>query len=99
MCRKAVLVARCCDGRATLDELQHLYEHDREITFETFARNVDLKEVSEELGYAYGRGEAGVRLRKDPFVRFYRSEFRGKRCWHLDWSAIDHIYIKHDLQN
>jgi hypothetical protein len=89
---KLLLVARCNDGSATLDELETLYDHDREITYQTFARHVDIPEISMELGYAFGRHSKGLRLRKDWHVRYYRSKFRGQVCYHLDWSAIDHIF-------
>ena len=88
---KFQLVARCCDGTATLCELETLYEHDREITFETFARHVDLKAISDYLGYAFGN-QKGLHLRKDWAIRVYKSKFRNKLCYHLDWSSIDHIF-------
>lgn len=88
---KLQLIARCNDGRATLRELDELYEHDRQITFATFARHVDLKEISQELGYAFGR-EKGLHLKDDWHVRYYRSRFRRKPCYHMDWSAIDHVF-------
>jgi hypothetical protein len=88
---KAPLIARCTDGTATLDELHYLYEHDRRIKYRTFAEHVDIEELSHMLCYAYGH-EKGLHLKKDWAVRFYKSKFRGKRCYHLVWSAIDHIY-------
>ncbi len=93
MASRAVLVAQCNDGRASLRELATLEEHDREITFETFARHVDLRKISEYLGYSFGH-QKGLHLRKDYHVRYYVSRFRGQRCWHLDWSSIDHIFVK-----
>lgn len=92
MTLKLPLIARCCDGSATVNELENLYDHDREITYKTFAKHVDIKELAEYLGYAFGRWERGVRLSKDWHVRFYRSKFRGKVCYHLVWSEIDHIF-------
>lgn len=92
MNEKLQLVARCNDGRATLAELESLYDHDFEITYETFAKHVDVRAVAEMLGYAYGRHAEGLRLSDDYAVKFYRSKFRGKVCYHLDWSSIDHIF-------
>jgi hypothetical protein len=88
---KAPLIARCNDGTATLNELYYLYDHDRQISFRTFAEHVDIKELSLMYGYAYGH-EKGLHLKKDWAVRFYKSRFRGKRCYHMVWSEIDHIY-------
>lgn len=91
------LIARCNDGSATLQELKSLYEKDREVSFATFFRFVSLAAVSKLLGYRYRgpdvcNGGTGLCLRNDHHVRYYRSEFRGKICWHLDWSAIDHVF-------
>ena len=88
---KMELIARCDNGTATLAELETLYDNDREITFSTFARNVNVESISLQLGYATGR-QPGLKLKDDYAVRFYRSVFRGKICYHMDWSAIDHIF-------
>jgi hypothetical protein len=85
------LIAQCNNGTATNEELDYLYAHDREIKFDAFARHVDLQDLSERLGYAFGP-QKGLHLRKDWHVRFFISRFRGKRCYHLDWSHIDHIF-------
>lgn len=90
--QKLRLIGRCNDGRLTLEELDTLYAHDREISYDTFARHVDVRALAAELGYAYGNQEKGVRLSKDPYVLFYRSHLRGKPCYHLDWSCIDHVF-------
>jgi hypothetical protein len=88
---KLQLIAQCNDGRATVEELEYLYDHDMQITFETFARYVDIAAISAMLGYSFGR-QRGLKLRDDYAVQFYRSKFRGKPCYHLDWSDIDHIF-------
>jgi len=85
------LIAQCNNGTATNEELEYLYDHDREIKFNAFARHVDIKELSEYLGYAFGRMK-GLHLKDDWHVQFFISRFRGKRCYHMDWSSIDHIF-------
>lgn len=89
--KRLQLIAQCNNGTATNEELEYLYAHDREIKFEAFARHVDLRAISECLGYAFGH-QKGLHLRKDWHTRYYISRFRGKRCYHLDWSHIDHIF-------
>lgn len=92
MAEKLRLIGRCNDGRLSLDDLDEVYVHDREVSYKTFARYVNIRALARLLGYAYGKAERGVRLSKDPYVRFYRSKLRGKACYHLDWSAIDHVF-------
>lgn len=91
-----VLTARCTDEQTRLhiERLEAMYDCDREISAATFFRHVSMRDVAELLGYAYGRSQKGVRLMKDPTLRFYRSQWRGTPCFHLDWSAIDHVFVK-----
>ena len=93
------VIAKCCDGSCTVEELENLYEHDRDITYSTFARHVDIPNISECLGYGYGRHTKVLRLKNDYHVRFHVSKFRGKRCYHLVWSQIDHIFGEMTYEN
>ena len=92
---KAVLITKCTSSYTPehVDDLNEMYEHDKEISYSTFARHVAIAPIAAELGYAYNRGEKGVRLSRDHCVRFYRSLWKGEPCFHMDWSAIDHIYM------
>ena len=86
----AVLVNRCLE--MNVEELELLYDNDREVTFDTFFRAVSLKYVADLLGYSYGE-EKGLHLKKDSIgLQYFRSVYRGKPCWHLVWSKIDHIF-------
>lgn len=91
-----VLVARCTDEQTWLHRarLEALYDHDKEVTRKTFFRRVSMKEVAEMLGYAYGRWARGVRLMKDWHLQFHRSKWRGVPCYHLEWSGIDHVFVR-----
>lgn len=86
------VIAQCNNGTATVAELESLYEHDREIKYAAFARHVDIQDICEALGYAFGRHTKGLRLWKDWHVEFSVSRFRGKRVWHLVWSQIDFVF-------
>jgi hypothetical protein len=90
------LVARCTDEHTWLHRarLDALYDADSEVTGETFFRHVSMREVASMLGYAYGRWGKGLRVLKDYHIRFYRSTWRGVPCFHLDWSAIDHVFVE-----
>ena len=79
-------------------DFEELYGNDREVTYVTFAKHVDIPAISERLGYHYGPSKSGknghLRIRDDYCIRFYTSVFHGRRCWHMDWSSIDHIFLK-----
>jgi hypothetical protein len=90
------LVARCTDEQTWLHRarLEALYDEDAEVTAATFFRHVSMRDVAAMLGYAYGRWGRGIRILKDWHVQFYRSTWRGVPCYHLKWSAIDHIFVE-----
>lgn len=85
---------RCTDQDMRASDLEDMYEADREITYRTFRKHCsDLPEVAQSLGYAVG-SERGLRLVNDGHVRFFRSRYKGRLCYHMDWSAIDHIWLQ-----
>jgi len=90
---KRNLYTRCCDGIARSEELNDMYDKQRQITFRTFSKHVNMKPIIQELGYAYGAHAEGLRIAKDYAVRFYKSVFKGEPCYYMDWSAIDHIFL------
>lgn len=94
MKQTANLVARCTDEHTWIHRarLEALYEKDREITAETFFRHVSLKDISGDLGYAFGH-EKGLHLKDDYHVSYHRSQWRGVPCYHLEWSGIDHVFV------
>jgi hypothetical protein len=86
------LIARCCDGSCSVNELEFLYEHDREITKKTFARHVDMESLCEYLGYSHRHINRGLSFFKDWHIRCFVSKFRNRKVYHLIWSEIDHIF-------
>lgn len=92
MFKKHELVGRCNDGRLSNRELESVRDHGRKITLRTFARHVDVAVVAADLGYAHGRHAKGMHLADEGYIQFNRSKFRGKPCYHLVWSCIDHVY-------
>lgn len=91
--QKRTLFTRCCDGVATADQLRRMYDAAREITFRTFAGQVELTPLLGDLGYAKGQREKGLRLQNDPCVRYFKSKYRGQACYYMVHSAIDHIFL------
>lgn len=92
---KFVLHTRCVDEQTDthVERLNAMTDKGRAIKAETFFRYVDRERISRELNYAYGRFERGVRLAKDYHVQFFRSNWRGKPCYYLVWSAIEYVFV------
>ncbi len=94
--KKAQLALRCIDvPQHEVNHLHDLYEADREICFKTFAEHVDWKPIAEQMGYTTIPGrKSGLRLSKDRCVRFFSSSWKGEKCYHMDHSSVDFIFLK-----
>jgi hypothetical protein len=95
---KASLAFRCVDLQAgdDVDELRAMVERSRDISFETFARNVDWKPLAQSMGYAVEPGASGMRLDADRGVAFHSSSWRGESVYYLVHSAIEFVYRRQD---
>jgi hypothetical protein len=88
------LAVRCVDVAPNeVHLLTGLYDHDREIKFPAFAHNTVWKPLANRMGYVTKRGAKGMRLSQDTQVRFYRSRWGNKPCYHMVHSQIDFIFL------
>lgn len=62
------------------------------VTYRTFRKRVgeSLDEWAQAAGYVV-KGP-GLHLKDEWAVSFYRSKWKGKRCYFMTWSSIDHIF-------
>ena len=67
-----------------------------EITYKTFCKYVDWKEISKLLGYAL-HPKQGLMLKNDWAVSYHKSQYMGKPCYFVCWSAIEYIFQKEIL--
>lgn len=91
--RKYIYKTNCT--RSSASALELMYEKSRAITFETFTRKCEWRELAKSLGYSVFR-ENGLKLKNDYCVSFYKSEFEGQSCYYMVQSCIDHIFLKID---
>lgn len=75
---------------ADADSIQAMVEESHEISWRACWKNVDRREVHEMLGYT-----GSLTLEKDWAVpKPRRSQFRGRRCIFIEWSAIEYIFVE-----
>jgi hypothetical protein len=78
----------------------------KQITWKTFLRNIPIEEVRQIFPtYSY-RGEthnsitgeltAPFHIKDDWAVSFHSSTYRGRRCYYIQHSGIEYIWIKED---
>jgi hypothetical protein len=75
-------------------DIQRMTDNSVAVTYDTFLKHCEgVQEVAAQLGYA-GHPRAGLTLKQDWHVGYYRSTFRGKPCYYMVWSAIEYIWTK-----
>lgn len=83
--------------RDEVDIQTRMIDEAREVTYRTFRRQVGVDELdrwSKEHGYVLSRRHGhGATLKHDPYVAFYRSNWGGRPCYYLVWSAMEFIWL------
>ncbi len=80
-----------CIG-STAEAINNMIDRAREITYKTFLKHVDWREVSEMFGYDLSPKQ-GLTLKNDWHIGYYKSVYKGRPCYYLTHSAIEYIFI------
>ena len=78
-------VGSCVDLRGT--DIEAMIDVSREIAYKTFRFYVDVYKLSIDFGY---RSRFG--LKNDYYVRYFKSKFKGEKCYYMVHSAIEYVY-------
>lgn len=84
----------CCVAASGDDINQMRWEDPAkvEVTYRTMRRHCpDLLRWAKSVGY-----DRDLPLSKDWHVSYYRSFYRGRPCYYLVWSGIEHIWVKQE---
>ena len=77
---------------STAEHINNMVEVAREITYGTFIKHVDWKELANmfscETHYKHG-----LLLKNDWAVSYFKSKYRGKPCYYVCHSCIEYIFI------
>jgi len=90
---KKYVLKTTCVGYGNQEDLENLYKNDKEIEKSKFVKCMgsSIKELLDYLNYPTLK-----MFLNDWYIITYRSRFQGKPCLHLDWSRIDHVYVKEE---
>ena len=77
----------CC-VHAKAEDIEKMVDNAKEITYGTFIKHVHLSDLNAQFGY----GGDGIHLCDDWAVRYFRSKYRGYKCYYLVHSSIEYIY-------
>jgi len=88
--KKFVYETSCVNANG--DDINEMRDHDecREVSYRTMRRRcAGLREWAKSMGY-----DRWLPLSKDPYVAYYRSFYKGRRCYYLVYSAIEFIWVE-----
>lgn len=79
------------------DDITLMQERAIPISYRTFASRLGpaaIKQIRQRFGYS--KNGTGLTLTKDWAVSFYRSTYRGVRCYYMQHSRIEYVYTDKD---
>ena len=79
----------CTERRVRASSLIDMQDRAIEITWRTLTKHVSRKEIDDIFGELYPP------LKDDYAVSFHRSKLNDKRCYYINHSAIEYIFIQH----
>jgi len=91
MIEKAKYITNCINS--TGKAITEMVDKAKDITYETFIKHVDWREISEMLGYALHPSQ-GLTLKNDYHVSYAKSFYKDIPCYYLSWSSIEYIFTR-----
>jgi len=81
-------VTCCVNARG--EDIEKMVDAAIEVTYRTFIKHVHLRDLNDMFGYgpAYG----SIMLCDDHHVRYFRSKYRGRKCYYVVHSAIEYVF-------
>ena len=83
-------------GMSELEHLQAMQDEGREVTLATGRRHcdpADFRAFERRMGYDTGGERGGLRLKDDWHVGYFKSTWKGRPCYYIVHSAIEHIWV------
>jgi len=92
----------CC-VHSTAELINDMVDIERTITWKTFSKYVDVKEVQQLFPYYTYKKEkhnpdtkeltSGFHIKDDWAVGFHKSKYNGYPCYYISHSAIEYIFV------
>ena len=91
-------VGNCSDQHCS-DHLADMMEKAKEIRYSTFVAAVGLDNVRQVFAdYAWGHQRHDIRMKNDPYVRYFKSTYDGAPCYYIRHSGIEYIFVPGDYE-
>ena len=94
---KPYVYATTCvlEGIENTQALMDMTDDAVEVTLQTIRRHCDLSGFESDCRYAVGP-ERGLHLKDDFHVSYHKSRYKGRPCYYVRHSAIEHIFMRLD---
>ena len=78
------------------ESIGKMVDQGKQVTYQTFIKNVSVNEIAEMFPYyEWGPGaKAGLRIKDDFAVSYYKSSYEGAPCYYMEHSAIEYVFTK-----
>lgn len=79
---------------STARDIHQMTGQAKDVSYETFVKHCHgLQEWCQQQGYAVNPGKSGnLTLKGDRHVAYYKSKYKGVKCYYLVHSAIEYIW-------
>jgi hypothetical protein len=89
-----VFTYETCCVNSTYEHIHAMVEREKDVSYKTIRKHCsELREWAEGMGYEW-IGNKGLKLKDDYAVSFHKSVYRGRRCYFIRHSAIEHIWTE-----
>ena len=79
------LITTCASHDGPAEHLMDMTENALEVTYKTFIKYVDYRDLLAFFG-------TNPSPKYEPYIGFYRSKYRGKRCYFVEHSNIEYVF-------
>ncbi len=74
-------------------DIEKMVDSSLAINYLTFIKHVNLESILEIFPDYEKDSRNGLTIKNDYYVFFYRSKYRGNRCYYINHSSIEYIFI------
>ena len=90
-----------CVQQTSAEPLWDMIDGALEITYKTFMKHVNRSEMAElfpTYGWYCDDSKDLLRIKNDFCVSYYRSKFKGFKCYYVSHSSIEYIFLEEPMQ-
>lgn len=77
-----------------VDSIEQMREDEKEVGWRTLIRRIDFRDIARLFPFYDWKGYGnGLHIKDDYAVSFHRSKYNGQRCYYIQHSAFEYIFM------